>query len=288
MMTCYLLTLWWRKLMKTRMLQLYLISIFTLLASFTQAAERRETEPGCFKSFVQKSQNFCYQVMAKTFWDPMMSGFKPGRAIALDELDIQPTDKVLFVGEGTGLDFEVLPATLNRANLQAFDFSPEMVKQAKLKAPEFNIPEQNIFIGDAQHLPYTDEKFDKIYFPLSLGSIPNPTLALSEAERVLDRRGKIVVMEKLVDDGHQASYMRMLLNFFTKFLFADINRNLTQMMGHETHLKIVHYQSLDGKLTGFLGRLVGPYYRIGTLVRTDEFPELPIVRAVLNQSKKDQ
>jgi ubiquinone/menaquinone biosynthesis C-methylase UbiE len=271
--------------MKGRLLQIYFISIFTLLASFTQAAEQRDTEQGYFRSFVQKSQDFCYQVMAKTFWDPMMSGFKPGRAIAINELDIQSNDKVLFVGEGTGLDFEVLPDTLNKANLYAFDFSPEMVKQAKLKAPKFNIPDQNIFVGDAQRLPYTEEKFDKIYFPLSLGSIPNPTLALEEAERVLDRRGKIVVMEKLVDDGHQASYMRMLLNFFTKFLFADINRNLTQMMGQGTHLKIVHYQSLDGKLTGIIGWLVGPYYRIGTLVRADDFPDLPAIIATLDQKK---
>jgi ubiquinone/menaquinone biosynthesis C-methylase UbiE len=271
--------------MKSRLSQISFLFIFILMASFTQAAEQRDTEQGYFRSFVQKSQDFCYEMMAKTFWDPMMRGFKPGRVIALNELDIQLNDRVLFVGEGTGLDFEVLPDTLNKTNLYAFDFSPEMVKQAKLKGHKFNIPDQNIFAGDAQRLPYTEEKFDKIYFPLSLGSIPNPTLALEEAERVLGKKGKIVVMEKLVDDGHQASYLRMLLNFFTKFIFADINRNLTQMMGQGTHLKIVHYQSLDRKLTGILGWLVGPYYRIGTLVRADDFPDLPAIIAAVDQKK---
>lgn len=235
----------------------------------------------------RKSQNFCYNVMARTFWDPMMNGFQPGRRISMTQLDIQPSDRVLFVGEGTGLDFDVLPVTLNKANLYAFDFSPEMVKQAKLKAPKFDIPEQNIFIGDAQSLPFRDEKFDKIYFPLSLGSIPDPHLALKEAERVLERNGKVVVFEKLMDDGQQLSWGRWTVGLFTRWLFADINRNLSQMMGNDTRFKIVYYDSVEGKLTGILGRCLAPYYRIGTLVRAEDYPGLPPLRAIINRPKQD-
>ncbi len=223
--------------MKARLSQSFLFLAFIILIAPLQATDTFKEEQTMFGRAVRASQNFCYQVMAKTFWDPLMRGFKPGRVIAITELDIQPDDKVLFVGEGTGLDFEVLPEDLNKTNLQAFDFSPEMVKQAKLKAHQFNIPEENIFIGDAQHLPFKDERFDKIYFPLSLASIPNPTLALQEAERVLEKKGRVVIMEKLIDDGHQPSYLRQLLNFFTKFIFADINRNLTQMLGEGSSFK---------------------------------------------------
>lgn len=274
--------------MNSNILKVFSFSFFVLISS-AKTAERYEPESSYFMGFVQKSQNFFYQVMAKTsFWDPMMSGFKPGRVIAINELDIQPNDMVLFVGEGTGLDFEVLPEHFNMTNLKAFDFSPEMVKKAKLKALNFNIPEQNVFIGDAQHLPFTEEKFDKIYFPLSLGSIPNPTIAIKEAERVLEKMGRIVIMEKLVDDDYQVSYFRLLLNFFTRFIFADINRNLTNMIGDNTNLKIVYYQSLDGKLSGILGRLIGSYYRICTLVRTEDYPDLESIKAVLNKEKKNQ
>lgn len=274
--------------MNYKIIKIFLFS-FSILISSTQTSEHYNSEDGYLRCFAQKSQNFFYQVMAKTsFWDPMMSGFKAGRVIAINELDIQPNDRLLFVGEGTGLDFEVLPENFNRTNLQAFDFSPEMVRQAKLKASKFNIPEQNVFIGDAQNLPFIVEKFDKIYFPLSLGSIPNPTIALKEAERVLEKMGRIVVMEKLLDDGYQASYFRLFLNFFTRFIFADINRNLTQIMGDDTNLKIVHYHSLDGKLSGILGRFIGSYYRICMLVRTEDYPNLPAIKAVLNQQKKNQ
>lgn len=272
--------------MKIRLSQSFFFLVFAVLVTPLQATDTFKEEQTMFGRPVRASQNFCYQVMAKTFWDPLMSGFKPGRVIAINELDIQPGDKVLFIGEGTGLDFEVVPENINKKNLQAFDFSPEMVKQAKLKAKQFDIPEENIFIGDAQHLPFTDEKFNKIYFPLSLASIPNPTLALQEAERVLEKKGRVVIMEKLIDDGHQPSYLRQLLNFFTKFIFADINRNLTQMLGEDSSFKIINYQSLEDKLSGFFAKRIGASYRIATLVRIKDSPEIEAQGARLNQKAK--
>ena len=272
--------------MKVRLSQSFFFLVFTTLVAPLQATDTFKEEQTMFGRAVRASQNFCYQVMAKTFWDPLMSGFKPGRGIAINELDIKPNDRVLFVGEGTGLDFEVLPENINKKNLQAFDFSREMVKQAKLKARQFDIPEENIFIGDAQHLPFKDEKFDKIYFPLSLASIPNPTLALQETERVLEKKGRVVIMEKLIDDGHQPSYLRQLLNFFTKFIFADINRNLTQMLGEGSSFKIINYQSLEGKLSGFFARRIGASYRIATLVRINDYPEIEAQGAKLIQKAK--
>lgn len=258
------------------------------LSQHASSSSVPDQEDGWLGKMARKSQNFCYNVMARTFWDPMMSGFKPGRKIAMSQLDIQPSDRVLFIGEGSGLDFDVLPQTLNVKNLMALDYSPQMVLKAKQKASRLNIPVENCFEGDAQKLSFTHEKFDKIYFPLSLGSIPNPHLALKEAERVLERNGKIVVFEKLVDDGQKLSWGRRTLGFVTRWMFADINRNLTQMMGDDTKLKIVYYDSVEGKLTGILGRALAPYYRIGTLVRTEDYTDIQPLMAVLNHSKKDQ
>lgn len=184
--------------MRKTSLTLAMFSLIVLaLGQQITTSYAQEKEEGWLGSMARKSQNLCYNMMACTFWDPMMSGFQPGGRMAMVQLDIQPNDRVLFVGEGSGLDFEVLPSTFNTRNLMAFDYSPEMVKKAKLKAPKFNIPIENCFEGDGQKLPFKDEKFDKIYFPLSLGSILNPYLALKVAERALERKGKVVIFEKL-------------------------------------------------------------------------------------------
>lgn len=200
-------------------------------SSRTERSSSSQQGASYWSRFSQWIQDSCYQIMAYTVWDNVVSGFKPGRVRAIELLDIQSRDTVLLVGEGSGLDFECLPEQTNRAALKAFDFSPQMVRQCKIKAQQLDIPEDNCFVGDAQNLPFTDERFDKIYFPLSIASIPNPSLALEEAERVLSQGGKIVVFDKLVDDAVSITWRRKILNIFTRCIFADINRNLSIIQG---------------------------------------------------------
>ncbi len=226
-------------------------------------------------------QDSCYQMMAYTFWDSTVSGFKPGRVRAFALLDIQDDDRLLLVGEGSGLDFECLPRNVDKKALRAFDFSSEMVRQSKVKARKYGIPEENCFEGDAQKLPFTNEKFDKIYFPLSLASIPNPKLALREAERVLAPGGKIVVFEKLMDEGANVTWGRQCLNVVTSSIFADINRNLPGMFGKHSPLKITHYESLENKLDGYFAGYVGGHYRLAVVVRAADYAEQPAVKAVI-------
>ena len=180
-----------------------------------------------------------------------------------------------------GLDLECLPEHTNKLALRAFDFSPEMVRQSKIKAQQFEIPDENCFIGDAQHLPFTQEKFDKIYFPLSVESIPNPSLALREAERVLAPGGKIVIFDKLRDDDVPLSWTRTALNVVTKCVFADITRNLSSILTSVPTLKIVHYESLAGKLDGVFARYTGQYYRIAVVMRHSDYPDQAVVPAKL-------
>ncbi len=111
-------------------------------------------------------------LLAFTMWGTIIGGFKPDRMRRIELMQVQPTDKILLVGTSSGLDFECLPENINKKSLKAFDFSPEMVKKSKIKAQLFGIPEENCFVGDAQRMPFQHEKFDKIFFSLSLVSIP--------------------------------------------------------------------------------------------------------------------
>lgn len=239
--------------------------------------------PGLYSRLAQWIQDACYQIFAYTIWDSMVSGFQPGRVRAIELMEIQSDDRILLVGEGSGLDFECLPEQTNKLALRAFDFSPEMVRQSKIKAVKFDIPEENCFIGDAQKLPFTDEQFDKIYFPLSIASIPNPSLAFREAERVLSPGGKIVVFDKLMDDDLVVSWSRTALNMITKCVFADITRNLNTILNSAPSLKIVHYESLKDKLDGVFAKYIGEHYRLAVIVRDADYSNQPQKVAKLEQ-----
>lgn len=261
--------------------------ILFLFTSQVMAMENEFEETSYCSRAARKVQNWSYQLLSATgAWDYIIDGFKPARIKAMDLLELQSTDKVLFIGEGSGLDFEVLPEEITKEHVWALDYSSAMIKAAKRKAQLLGFSEDQCIVGDAQALPFNEEKFDKIFFPLSLGSIPNPTLALGEAERVLLPNGKIVILEKLVDDKASISYARRCVNFFTRFIFADINRNLTQMKGSESPLKIINYESTQGLLTGLFGRIVSPYYRLAVLVRDNDYPDLTAFEAKINQHAK--
>tara|TARA_R110000868_G_scaffold144959_2_gene364453 strand:+ start:3359 stop:4051 length:693 start_codon:yes stop_codon:yes gene_type:complete len=227
-------------------------------------------------------QDGCYQAMAATCWDSIVTGFRPGRVRAMELLDIQPSDHILCVGEGSGLDFDCLPPSTNPTTVWAFDFSSRMVSEMKRRAAQYHIPDAHCMLGDAQRLPFPPEqRFHKIYFPLSLASIPHPHMALREAERVLAPNGRIVIFEKLVDDDTHLSLTRRCIGAFTQCIFADITRNLTQMLGDNPTLKITHYESTEGQLTGCMTRRIGAYYRLAVLVRRTEYPQLAPQRAEL-------
>jgi phosphatidylethanolamine/phosphatidyl-N-methylethanolamine N-methyltransferase len=236
----------------------------------------------CWSRIAQWLQNTSYQMLARTaIWDTIIRGFQPGRIRALELLDIQTEDSLLLVGAGSGADFECLPAQTNKIALRAFDFSPEMVQRSKVTARGLGIPEENCFVGDAQSLPFKEEKFSKICFPLSIASIPNPSLALQEAERVLSPKGKIVVFDKLVDDDQTISWKRAALNIMTRCAFADITRNLSGMLQTVPSLKIIHYESLEDKLEGWFTNQVSGSYRVAVLVRHDDYPDVPAISAIL-------
>ncbi len=244
-----------------------------------QKEHREIKKTNCCDQVSQWMQNKSYQVMAFTIWDNMIGGFKPGRIRAFELMDIKPGDTILLVGEGSGLDFECLPKSVDKSRVKAFDFSSEMVKQSKKKAKLVGIPEENCFEGDAQNMSFLKEKFNKILFPLSLASIPNPTLALQEAERCLEPHGKIIIFDKMVDEGASISRGRYTLNFFTKCVFADINRSLPTILGKESPLKITHYESLQNKLDGYFAGTIGTYYRLAVLVRKTEYTDQPAIAA---------
>ena len=73
--------------------------IFFLQSIHSVQASNAYSEEGNYRRFVRSSQNFCYHMLADTYWDYIMGDFKPGRVTAMNDLDIKPSDRVLFVGE---------------------------------------------------------------------------------------------------------------------------------------------------------------------------------------------
>jgi phosphatidylethanolamine/phosphatidyl-N-methylethanolamine N-methyltransferase len=150
--------------------------------------------------------------------------FEGPRKREFELAQIQPHQKVLMVGIGTGLDIPYLPKT---AKVTGIDISPEMLTVAKKKAEHHDIV---LLEMSAEHLDFEDAFFDVIIMNLILSVVADPKQALQEAARVLKPSGSIWLLHK-ENDGSKVSTLRRGLNRLTTTIGgADITRSVAELI----------------------------------------------------------
>jgi len=179
------------------------------------------------------------------WYDLVAKFFSPYRRISIDHAAIQPGDKVLLIGAGTGLDLEFIPA---HADITATDITPAMLNQLKKRAAKLGL-HVSVRIMDGQKLDFPDSHFDKIILHLILAVIPDPVACLKEAERVLKPEGTIAVFDKFLPAHQQPGWSRKALNLLTNLMATNINRKFGDIAA-QTSLRVL--KDIDA---GFNGNL---------------------------------
>jgi ubiquinone/menaquinone biosynthesis C-methylase UbiE len=112
----------------------------------------------------------------------------------------KPGQRVLEVGPGTGYYALNVAGWLEPDGaLDVLDVQQEMLDHTMRRAHALGISNIVPTPGDAQALPYPDGYFDAAYLVATLGEVPDKGRALSELRRVLERGGRLVVGEVLLD-----------------------------------------------------------------------------------------
>jgi len=103
------------------------------------------------------------------------------------------TGDVLEVAIGTGRNLPFYPEGVRITGLE---LSPVMLDLARRRATELGI-DAELVEGDAETLPFSDNRFDTVVCALSLCSIPNSTKAIAEMARVLKPGGRLLLLDHI-------------------------------------------------------------------------------------------
>jgi len=176
-----------------------------------------------------------YTLLAPVY-DTLVSGpLDAYREKSLSRLKETENKRILINGIGSGLDIPYLP---DDASYVGTDITPAMLERAKKRAsidsrePSLDISFQ---VADSQDLPFEDKSFDIVVMHLILAVVPDPVLALQEANRVLRPGGNIFIFDKFIRRG-QLAIVRRLLSIFirhiatrTDVVFEDVLRSCPKL-----------------------------------------------------------
>jgi phosphatidylethanolamine/phosphatidyl-N-methylethanolamine N-methyltransferase len=134
--------------------------------------------------------------------------FAPGRAAAVRQLDLKPSDVTLEVGIGTGLNLPLYPPT---SRLIGIDLSQEMLDKAVERVQTLAMPNVTLKVMDATALDFADNEFDKALATYTISAVPDPVAVLREMRRVVKPGGVIVLLNHFRSERKLAGHLEDLV-----------------------------------------------------------------------------
>ena len=115
----------------------------------------------------------------------------PGRLVARDQMGIQPGDRILEVGVGTGINTSLYPP---HCHITGIDLSVSMLDKARERVARQALTNVRLLEMDAASLTFADDSFDIVYAPYLVSVVPDPIRVAREMRRVCRPGGKIIIL----------------------------------------------------------------------------------------------
>jgi phosphatidylethanolamine/phosphatidyl-N-methylethanolamine N-methyltransferase len=132
-----------------------------------------------------------YDKLAKVYDLIFGPTLHPGRLRAIQRMDIQPGERVLEVGVGTGINLSLYPA---HCEVTGIDFSSSMLEKARERVARKDIQRVRLLQMDAADLKFADNAFDIVYAPYLISVVPDPVKVAQEMRRVCRPGGRIIFL----------------------------------------------------------------------------------------------
>jgi ubiquinone/menaquinone biosynthesis C-methylase UbiE len=177
--------------------------------------------------------------LAAPIYNGLAGWLKSRRRRSLALLDLQPGERVLLVGAGTGLDLDLIrPGPI----LTAIDLTPAMIKRLLRRARRRGL-QVDARVMDAQALDFPDASFDVVILHFIVAVIPDPVRCAREAARVLRPGGRAAILDKFAPDGGKAPLLVRLVSPIIRILATEVTRQLGPIL-EGSGLRVVQEEGL--------------------------------------------
>ncbi|NOZ23147.1 MAG: methyltransferase domain-containing protein [Planctomycetes bacterium] len=123
------------------------------------------------------------------FYDWIFSPFfEQGQRIATKMMGVQPDEKVLEVGIGTGALLSFYPKDID---LVGIDVCQSMLERAEVLRKQIGMPNVELHHMDATQMDFPDSVFDKVMAAYVISVVPDPIAVGEEMKRVCKKNGEI-------------------------------------------------------------------------------------------------
>jgi len=176
--------------------------------SGTDAASRALSVAAVENDFVEG----VYDKLAKVYDLTFGPALHPGRLQAIQRMDIQPGERVLEVGVGTGINLSLYP---KHCTVTGIDFSSSMLEIARERAARKEIRNMRLLQMDAGDLKFADGSFDIVYAPYLISVVPDPVKVAQEMHRVCRSGGRIIFLNHFLSPNALLSRVERLISPYT-------------------------------------------------------------------------
>jgi phosphatidylethanolamine/phosphatidyl-N-methylethanolamine N-methyltransferase len=153
-----------------------------------------------------------YDKLAKVYDLTFGPTLHPGRLQAIQRMDIQPGERVLEVGVGTGINLPLYP---KEATVTGIDFSSSMLEKARERVSRKWLRHMRLLQMDAADLKFSDDSFDIVYAPYLISVVPDPVKVAREMRRVCRPGGRIIFLNHFLSASPLLSRAERLISPFT-------------------------------------------------------------------------
>jgi phosphatidylethanolamine/phosphatidyl-N-methylethanolamine N-methyltransferase len=153
-----------------------------------------------------------YEKLAKVYDLTFGPTLHPGRLQAIQRMNIQPGERVLEVGVGTGINLSLYPTD---AAITGIDFSEPMLEKARERASRKDMRHTRLLQMDAADLKFADDSFDIVYAPYLISVVPDPIGVAQEMRRVCRPGGRIIILNHFLSPNPLLSRIERLISPFT-------------------------------------------------------------------------